>query len=235
MILPHYSALRHHFAEVARTTSVSLTYDHVSSPNTVSRAAGSFVTDGFEAGMSLDVANTTANDARYTVGTVAALSMTIAEQFNSSETITSSLTGAFYENDGAEVWPTTLVRANSFSSTWTLGTRPLTICPANLTVNNYVTDAAAGSSYRWYLRQRTDVAAGQWLSIVHADATRTGSVTIAITAAGVAALGLATATTKMSADQQARLLRNVTVFCRRDSDGAIQFVDLLQLSHGNYS
>ncbi len=235
MILTSYAALRHHFAEVGRTTSVSLTYDHVSSPNTVSRAADSFITDGFEAGQSLDVANTTANDARYTIASVSALSMSIEEQFNSSETIVSSLTGATYYTDGAETWPTALVRANGFSSTWSLLPRPLTICPAQLTVNGLVTDAVAGSSYRWYLRQRTDIAADQWLAIVHANPLATGTVAITITDAGVAALGLATATTKMSTDQQFRLLRNVTVFCRRDSDGAIQFVDLLQLSHGAYA
>lgn len=108
MILPTYSAARHHFASVGRTTSVSLTYDHVSTPNTVSRASGSFVTDGFVAGQTLDVANTTDNDARYTLASVSALSMSLVtgQQFNSSETIVSSLTGAFYANDGAEVWPT---------------------------------------------------------------------------------------------------------------------------------
>ena len=237
MILASYSALRHHFAEVARTTGVSLTYDHVSSPNTITRASGSFVTDGFEVGMSLDVANTTDNDARYTVAAVSALSMSVAtgEQFNSSETITSSLTGATYETDGAETWPTALVRANGFSSTWSLLPRPVTICPAQLTVNGLATDAVAGSSYRWYLRQRTDNAADQWLALAHANPLATGTVAISITDAGVAALGLATATTKMSADQQVRLLRNVTVYCRRDSDGAIQFVDLLTLSHGAYA
>lgn len=235
MILPSYSALRHHFAEVARTTAVSLTYN-VGPPSTITRGAGSFVTDGFEAAMSVDVANTVSNDARYTVDTVAALTLTLssADTLIAEGPVTSTLTGATHENDGAETWPTALVRANSFSSTWSLLPRPITICPAQLTVNALVTDATAGTSYRWYLRQRTDVVADQWLSIAHANPLSTGTITITITTAGVAALGLATASTKMSTDQQIRLLRNVTVFCRRDSDGAIQFVDLLQLSHGTY-
>jgi hypothetical protein len=230
-ILASYAALRHHFAEVARTTSVSLTYDN--GANTVSRGSGSFVTDGFEAGMSLDVANTTDNDARYTLATVSALSMSIAEQFNSSETITSSLTGAAYANDGAETWPTALVRANGFSSTFGItGNNPITIYPSQWTINALATDVDAGSSYTWYIRQRTDDPDLQWLSVVHANPLHTGTIAVSLTARAVADLGIATALTKLSLAQQLRVLKSVTAFCKRDSDGAIQIVDVLRESHG---
>jgi len=234
MIVPTYSAARHHFATVARTTSVSLTYDHTATPNTIARVSGSFVTDGFLAGQSLDVANTTSNDARYTVATVAALTMTIAtgEQFNSSETIVSSLTGAFYANDGAEVWPTALVRANGFSSTFVITQSPITLYPSQWTINNYVTDAAAGSSYTWFLRQRTDDPDLQWLQAVHADSTRTGTLYVTLTARAVSDLGIATSLTKLTASQQLRVLKSVTAFCKRNSDGAIQQIDVLRESHG---
>lgn len=234
MILPTYSAARHHFAQVGRATSVSLTYDHVPSPNTVSRASGSFVDAGFVAGQTLDVANTTDNDARYTLASVSALSMSLVagQQFNSSETIVSSLTGAFYANDGAEVWPTALVRANGFSSTFTITQAPITLFPSQWTINNLATDVAAGSSYTWYLRQRTDDPDLQWLQAVHASALFTGTLYVTLTARAVADLGIATSTTKLTAAQQRRVLKGVTAFCKRDSDGAIQQIDVLRESHG---
>jgi hypothetical protein len=228
MILASYFAMRHHFAEVARTTAVSLAYDH--GANTITRASGSFVDDGFVEGMSLDVANTIDNDARYTIASASALVITIEEQLNSTETITSSLTGAFYEADGAEVWPIANVRAGGFSSTWSLAPRPITGFPAQLTVNALATDVAAGSSYTWYVRQRTDEGTAQYLSVAHASLLSTGTITLSLTTKATTDLGVANLV-KLTPEQQIRILRGVTVFCKRDSDGAIQLVDLLQFSH----
>ena len=230
MILTSYSDLRHHFARVARTTGVSLTFA-AGPPGIISRGAGSFVTDGYTAGMSVDVSGSANNDGRYTIESVAALALTVTEALQ-VETVTCALTGAEYENDGAEKWPLDLVRAAGFSSTFVLSPLKITQLPALLTVNGLATDAVAGSSYRWYVRQRTDDAAVKWLDPTIPDMTRTGSLVLSLTDKAVADMGLASKTSKLTAEQQVRLLRNVTIFCRRDSDGAIQFVDLLQLSHG---
>ncbi len=235
-ILYQYSAFRTQFATVARTTGVSLTYDHVSMPNTVTRVSGSFVTDGFVAGQSLDVSGTTDSDARYTIATVAALTITLitGEQFNSSETIVSSLTGATYELDGAETWPQALVRANGFSSTFALTPRPITIFPAQLTCNALVTDATAGSSYKWFIRQPQVEPALQWITATHASALSTGTIAIDLTGPAETDIGAVTLT-KLTFEQQLRLLKGVTVFVKRLSDGAIQFVDLFELSHAQTS
>jgi hypothetical protein len=232
-VLASYSSFRHHFAEVGRTTSVSLTYVS-GSPATITRGSGSFVTDGHVAGMSIDVANTVSNDGRYTIDTVAALTITLSDDdsLTNEGPVTSSLLSANYYTDGYEEWPRDNVRAGGFSDTWSLSIRPATVYPNQLTVNANATDVDAGSSYTWYVRQRTDDASLQWLSISHANPLATGTVTIALTAAAVTALGIATAGTKLTADQQRRVLRNVWVFCKRNSDGAIQQQDLLQFSHG---
>lgn len=235
MILATYAEMRHHFAHVAHTTSVSLTYVHAV-PATITRGAGSFVTDGFTAGMSVDVAGTASNDGRYTVDTVAALTLTLAtgDQLV-NETIVSSLTGAEYDVDGAEAWPLDELHVTSpaFDDTWakvTLIFQPVTKFPLVVTINASATDVDAGSSYTWYVRQPTDDPDLQWFSVVHSDLTRTGRITLSLTAKCVTDLGLSLASDKLSGDQQIRVLRGTTLFVKRDSDGAIQFIDLARLS-----
>lgn len=183
--------------------------------------------------MSVDVNGTASNDGRYTVSAVAALVLSVTETLQAEAAIVSSLTGAEYELDGAEKWPLDLVRFGGFSSTLTLTPKPITQLPVILTCNGLVTDAVAGTSYKWYIRQRTDDAALKWLNVTTPDVTRSGSVVIELTATAVAAMGLSLSTSKLSGDQQVRVLRNVTVFVKRLSDGAIQHAPLLLLSHGN--
>lgn len=233
MILPSYAAFRHHFAEKGQTTSVSLTYV-AGPPSTITRASGSFVDDGHVAEASIDVANTASNDGRYTIDTVAALTITLSadDALANEGPVTSSLTSAFYYTDGAEEWPRDNVRASGFSDTWDMAPRPITAFPAIITINDGVTDSVAGTSYTWYVRQRTDDSSLQWLSVVHPDATKTGSIALLLTSKAVTDLGIALTTTKLSTEQQRRVLRNVWLFVKRESDGAIQQIDLFQLSHG---
>jgi hypothetical protein len=233
VILASYSALRHHFGEKGQTTSVSLTYV-AGPPSTITRASGSFVDDGHEAGMSIDVANTASNDGRYTIDTVAALTITLSadDSLSAEGPVTSSLTSALYYTDGAEEWPRDNVRAGGFDDTWSMSPRPITAFSAIITVNAGVTDAVAGTSYTWYVRQRTDDSSLQWLSVTHPDATKTGSIALELTAKCISDLGLDGASVKLTQEQQRRVLRNVWLFVKRESDDAIQQQDLMQLSHG---
>lgn len=232
MVVGQYVAMRHHFAEVARTSAVSLTYVHSPTPSTITRASGSFVTDGFEAGMTLQVIGTTDSDALYEIATVTASTITIVsgQQFNSSETIVSSLVGAFYELDGMEQWPLDLVRANGFDDGFTPDETPMSPFPMELTVNGNVADSVAGTSYKWYLSQRTETVASQHFTMAHADSAKTGTVTLALTSTAVADLGLDSAADALNLSQRTKLLKYVYVFCKRDSDGAIQQAHLLGLS-----
>lgn len=233
MILHSYPAFRHWFAEVARTTAVSLTYNHVASPNTITRASGSFVADGYEVSQRLRVIGTTDNDSGfYEVGAVSALTLSLiaGQNFTSSYTETSSLVGAFYELDEMERWPSANVRAGGFDDGFTASVLPFSPFPLTLTVNGNITDASAGTSYLWYLSQRTADATKQHLTMTHADATKTGTVTLALTSQAVADLGLSSTTASLNVGQRVKLLTNVYVFCQRVSDKAIQQVGLLALS-----
>lgn len=233
MILYQYVAFRHHFAEVGRTQAVSLAYDHTSTPNTVSRASGSFITDGHVVGATLQVSGTSDNDGgSYEIGAVTALSLSLitGQNFTSSYTETSTLVSALYENDGMEEWPLANVRAGGFDDGFTPSVTPMTPFPLTLTVNGGITDAAAGTSYTWYLSQRTEVGASQHFTIAHADTAKTGTVTLTLTSTAVADLGLSATTDSLNVGQRVKLLRGVYVFCQRASDKAIQIVHLLPLS-----
>lgn len=230
MIIGSYNAFRHHFAEVARTGLVSLTYDHSVTPSTISRAAGSFVTNGFEAEQSLRVLGTTDNDAEYEIGSVTATTITLAtgQQFNSSETIASSLVGAFYELDGKEQWPIANVRAGGFTGLDI--PRPIITAPIDITCNAGATDAADGTTYNWYVSQRTpDANAWMW-AVSQPDATKSGSIRLSLTAYALLELG-SSAATALNADQQIRALRKVFVYVQRASDRAIQFAELYTASN----
>lgn len=233
MIIYQYPAFRHWFAQVARTQNVSLAYDNASSPNTVSRLTGSFVTDGHQVGARLAVLGTPDNDSGwYEIGTVSALSMSLitGQNFTSSYTDTSSLVSSFYELDGMEKWPQDLVRANGFDDGFGPSATPFLQFPITLSVNGGVTDATAGTSYTWYLSQRTPIAANQHFTMDHADATKTGTVTLALTATAVSDAQLASATANVNVGQRITLLNNVYIYCQRQSDKAIQRAHLLTLS-----
>lgn len=230
MILSSYPEFRYHFATVARTSGVSLTYNHLANPDTIARASGSFVTDGFTTAMSLDVFGTTANDGRYTIASVSALTLQLGGSLTSSETIVSDLTGAQYEVDGAETWPLTKTHVTTFESTWSPVTPvPIRRFPVTVTINGGATDVSAGSSYTWYVRQKTDDSTLQWMLASHTLATKTGTITLQLTQKCVDDLSLSGATAKLN-EHTDRVLRNVTLFVKRLSDGAIQFIDLDRLS-----
>ena len=63
---------------VADATAAGTTFSFVDSdPDTITRAAGSFVTDGFLAGDLITVSGTASNDGTYTIATVAAATITL--------------------------------------------------------------------------------------------------------------------------------------------------------------
>lgn len=231
MIIHQYAAFRHWFAEVARTGAISITSDNTVTPNTLTRASGSFVADGFLDGHTLTVASSS-TAVQHTVDSVTALVLELSADapLSGSGTETLSIVGAFYELDGMEQWPTTLIRANGFDDGFTPSVTPFSPFPLTLTVNGGITDASAGTSYMWYLSQRTETVASQHLTMTHADTAKTGTVTLALTSQAVADLGLDSTTSSLNAGQRIKLLTNVYVYCQRQSDKAIQQVGLLSLS-----
>ena len=232
MLLATYSDLRHHFTLGGYTAGVSLTYDHVA--NTISRSSGSFVTDGFVDGMTLDVFGTASNDARYSITSVSALVIAIAEQLDADETTaTSALWGAFYEADGMAQWPRAKMHTAGFDAQPTVSARPFSPMPITLSCNGGVTDATAGTTYKWYLSQRTDVVANQRLLLTHPDAASTGTVQLELTALAVSSLDLGATTDPLNVGQRTLLLKHCHLYVQRASDRAIQFYDLGRISEGH--
>lgn len=86
------------------TASASRTFtyaDNDPSPDTITASSGSFVTDGFAAGMYVTVSGTTSNDGTYQISTVTASTLTLsatAELTNEGPLATSTLTGGWTPN-----------------------------------------------------------------------------------------------------------------------------------------
>jgi hypothetical protein len=140
--------------------------------------------------------------------------------------------GAGTDPDGMPTWPIAYVRASGFSGTITGIGRPIQAFPLTVTCNGGLTDVADSSSFSWYFSQRTDNTAAQYLAITHGDATKTGTVTVALTAKCVADLGLGSATDSLTEDQLVRILNNVHLYVKRHSDDAIQWLDVLEYTLG---
>ena len=131
--------------------------------------------------------------------------------------------------DGVEVWPVANVRAGSFGgaiASAAFASHGVVAWPIVLTVNALAQDAspAYDEQYDWYVSQRTDDAASQYL-VVSPVAKSSGSISIAYDPTNTAKLlpGIATPSDDNSI---ALLFKHVHVYCRRRSDGAIDWVRL---------
>ncbi len=72
------------------TGTIALDYDAATS--TITRASGSFVTDGFVIGQTITVSNSTRNDGTYTITNVVALTLTVSEALVNETVGTSTVT-----------------------------------------------------------------------------------------------------------------------------------------------
>ncbi len=213
-------------------------------PDTIARAAGSYVADGVKVGMTVQPIGSASNDGkRFTAAVVAAGTLTLAAEdaVVAEGPTTSKLQVIMMAPDGYEEWPgyfagqagrTNLVRANGFSGGF--GSVPSSIFPGvntNFTVNAFAADAVAGvDEYDWFLSQRTEDAAKKWLAITSYPGllpnTYSGSVAIDMSAQAFTELGLSS--NPLSVDQIIEIFRFCYLYCRRRSDGAIQGIDLLK-------
>lgn len=133
--------------------------------------------------------------------------------------------------DGFEVWPVAMLRANGFDGGITGMPKPVTAFPVTLTCNGQAADG--GAAFRWYLSQRTDDTAKQYLYCSQLSATQSGSVVIGLTSLGVAELGLAGPTAAVTEEQLIRLLKHCDLYVQRVSDDAIQHLLLLPATLGS--
>jgi hypothetical protein len=234
-VLLRYTDFR---ARAARRISVSGSFTIANS--TITRAAGNFIADGVKIGMSVQAFGSAANDgALFTVIFVSQLWILVAETVAVESPTVCTLKFVWMSTDSLEEYPglfagqaghTNLVRANGFNAGFT--GIPTGAVGQNffVSVNGQAPDAIAGvDEYDWYLSQRSDDPAKQWLSCATAhffsSDTYSGTVLVATTALANAELGLGLT---LTVEQQIEVFRFCHLYCRRRSDGAIQWVDLLK-------
>ena len=138
------------------------------------------------------------------------------------------ITGWFVDNDGQPQWPIALLDSGGFTNGFSGIPTPYAAVAFEVTVNSTAADTVAGvDEYHWYLSQRSDVVAKQYLSIAQKAPvginTYSGTVSIVHSA-------LATAVFAPSAPidpaTQRKLFKLMHLYVKRISDGAIQWVDL---------
>jgi len=241
-IIPTWQSFRWTFSA---HVDVSLAAANIAAgpPSTVTRifpALGNFVTNGFEAGQSLDITGTALNNGRYTIATVAALVLTLsaADACSAEPGCAPTLVGVHRDPDGVEEWPgglagelghTELVRAAGFDTGLLAGFSGTYGDTMVVSANTLAADAVKGTDeYDWYLSQRSDDVAKQYLYTVQMPTTATNSYsgTIYIAYTALAQTELDFTTPPLSTSVVQALYRHVHVYCRRRSDGAIQWLDL---------
>lgn len=140
-------------------------------------------------------------------------------------------TSASTDADGMPTWPIAEVRSGGFTGGFTGIGRPIQSFPLTVSCNGGLSDIADSTTFAWYLSQRTDDAAAQYMSITHA-AGISGTITIALTAKCVTDLGLSGVTDSLTEDQLVRILNDAHLYVQRAADDAIQWVDLLEYTLG---
>jgi hypothetical protein len=242
-VIPTWSQARYQFGiggatsnQLLGATNAALTYN-VGPPATITRGAGSFVAEHHVAGMRPDIIGTVLNDGRYgPLATVVALTLTLdaADSLQAEGPIVSTVGSVYRDVDETEFWPselhptTDLIRSGGFTGGFTGIDKPYGGTTMTVTCNAGAADAVFGvADYHWYLSQRTDDPASQYLTCVQkADAggsSYSGSVEIHRTGLAVTELGIAIIPTMA---QNRELFNYVDLYCKRVSDGSIQWVNL---------
>ena len=213
-------------------------------PDTITRVdgGGDFVANGVEAGMVGIVTGSVSNDNRkYHVESLTTTIITLRSDdvVVVEGPVSPTITFHKEDPDGVEQFPgaladTNLVRAGGFDGGITGTPTPFANATFYPTANSEAADGAPDvDEYDWYLSQKTDDPAKQWLSIdrhvvlvggVPDGNSYSGTVDIFVTAQGVSELGIGGSVTM---EQTIQLFTHANLYCRRISDGAIQWLDLL--------
>jgi hypothetical protein len=240
MIVQNFTTFRYVFSDRRLSAPDAGFTFSAGPPSTIQRGTGSFLTNGVATGMYCEPKNTANNDGKR--GYISALTATLMTWDASGATLTAEgptpgqqLRSFFVGVDALEEWPgpfsqtSDLVRSGGFDGGITGVPQPYALAAFHATVNGNAVDGVPGvDEYDWYLSQRTDTVAAQFLSIVPytlavAPATHSGTVTIQHTALATTELGLAS---PISDAQLRDLFRSTDIYVRRRSDGAIQWMSL---------
>ncbi len=222
MIVPSFTTFRFQFASVLEVGG-PMTF---TAPDQVINANAA----AYPAGMRINPAGTASNNAYYTILSNVAGTITTVEQGVVTEPNApgSTLSGALVDNDGLESWPVDLVRGLGFDGGIVRTVEGSSPSLFTLSVNGGVDDSVPlVDEYDWYLSQRTEILSKQYLIISQA-LNKSGSVNLVATTLAQETFLLAPLT-DLTAEQTALLLKFAHLYVKRRSDGAIQWIDLLEL------
>ncbi len=134
-----------------------------------------------------------------------------------------AVTGAPTADDGMLEFPgTSKLRTGGFTG---LETPTITTFPFDVTCNAGAVDG--GAAFDWYLSQRTDMPASQYLTCKQLDGTKSGTVTIDTVDANVALLLPGVDPSDYTDDDNlAMILKHCHLYVQRRSDDAYQWIKL---------
>lgn len=128
--------------------------------------------------------------------------------------------------DGVPAWNHDKMRSAGFDDGFTGIDRPIAAFPITVSCDSQATTVV--DAFHWYLSQRTDDPALQWLSITQSDTAKSGTVTISLTAKCVTDMGLDTTTDDMTEPLLREILKHVDLYVCRATDFSIQWVSMLR-------
>jgi hypothetical protein len=233
MLIANWMTFRHTFGVKHRTTGASLTFANAN-PDTITRAAGDFTADGYEAGMVLLPDGAASNDVKVTIASVAASVITLSadDAVTAEGPVTANLLGYWEDPDGVIECPGALSHLQLVAppSALTLTLDVSSNFKSTVTWGAGSADAVFGTDeFDWYLSQRTDDLAKQWLLLEQKPSVGTssfsGTVVVTPSALAISEFGLSGA--NLTLQQLIYLFRFAHLYVKRRSDGIIQWFDLL--------
>lgn len=232
MIVQRFTDFRAAFGRYGTPLAAGQALVFIAANKTITRGAGSFLAGiPFAAGMTVDIEATSVagNNQRVTIASLDATTLTVAETiYDEGPTSNVVLRGTFRDVDGFETWPVAQLRAGGFDD-------GITFAPAIpdltnsllITCNALAFDAVNGTDeFDWYVSQRSDEPAGQFWAVTAALSplgSRSGTIKLDATAVATDEFPGMTLVTPAALSG---CFQNVHVYCRRRSDGAIQWLDL---------
>jgi hypothetical protein len=201
----------------------------------------------FVSGMTLIMAGSALGQNTFTVGSILGTVVTTVEQtvVNEGPIAMTMCDGVTFDNSGWEWWPVEYMRVGDTAVAFAGGLAGFSATPyqggtVTLTCNGGVADTVYGTDeYDWYLSQRTDDPARQYLTIVQAPddvgpKSFSGACKITPTALAAAEFGFTIGGgVPIDPDITRMLFRCCDLYVRRIADQAIQRADLLLKVTGN--
>lgn len=238
MIINSYTKFREEFANsILETTNFQFI-----APDKIQRGGvGSFVTNGYLADMRTRITGTVSNDMDLFLKSVAANELVVQDDFAvlvNEGPLSCTLRSWKVDPDMYPTFAIGSVRAagSGFGDTGTTIVgfpTPIDLSSGNysmeITCNSFDPDAGFGvDEYNWYLSRRTEDTTKQFISIAQkAPDSDTYSGTVIITPTALAISFLASVDgPKNTPPVIRRCFKNMHLYVRRLSDGAIQWVDL---------